>query len=59
MPDVMNQCAKCGTTTEVGELFRFYFGVIVHEAEAGATPDGKPIDPGPIFQLAFCKDSFP
>jgi hypothetical protein len=32
---VMNQCAKCDTTTDGGQFYRFYFGVVVDSVEAG------------------------
>lgn len=50
MIGVMNQCAKCGATTEGGQFYRFYFGVVVDDPESKPTPEGKPVDPGPVFQ---------
>lgn len=50
MIGVMNQCARCGATTQDGQFYRFHFGVLVDEPESKPTPEGKPVDPGPIFQ---------
>jgi hypothetical protein len=46
----MNQCAKCGATTEGGQFYRFYFGVVVDDPESKPPPEGTPVDPGPFFQ---------
>jgi hypothetical protein len=46
----MNQCVKCGATTEGGQFYRFYFGVVVDDPESKPTPKGKPVDPGLLFR---------
>jgi membrane protein implicated in regulation of membrane protease activity len=48
--DVMNPCAKCETTTEGGQFYRFYYGVVVDVPESRPTPEGKPVQAGPVFQ---------
>ena len=45
----MNQCAKCGKTTEAGQLYRFHYGVLV-EPDGKPTPDGKPACPLTTFR---------
>jgi hypothetical protein len=41
----MSQCAKCGTLTEIGQLYRFYFGLVVDDP-----PEGQRSEGGPFFQ---------
>jgi len=50
MIGVMSLCAKCGTTTQGGQFYRFYFGVAVDCPENEPAPEGERLDAGPIFQ---------
>ena len=54
----MNQCAKCGAITEGGQFYRFYFGVVVDGPASEPTPEGKPVDPGPIFHSRGSEEAY-
>jgi hypothetical protein len=49
----MNECAKCGATTEGGQFYRFYFGVVVHDRKS--TPTLEEIEAGPSDGLGCPK----
>lgn len=54
----MIQCTKCGTATEGGQNYRFYFGVVVESQETAPAPGEKPVDTGPFFQSRGSEDVF-
>jgi hypothetical protein len=37
-------------TTDWGQPYRFYFGVVLDVPDTGPTPEGKPVEAGPTFQ---------
>jgi hypothetical protein len=50
MLGVMSLCTKCGTTTNGGQFYRFYFGVAIDRPENEPAPEGGRLPAGPIFQ---------
>jgi hypothetical protein len=47
---VMNQCAKCGATTEGGQFYRFYYGMFVDAPESKPAAEGQRVEPAPVFR---------
>ncbi len=54
----MHQCVKCGATTEGGQFYRFYFGVVEDGPASEPTPEGEPVDSGPIFHSRGSEEAY-
>ena len=47
----MTSCVQCGTDTNRGQFYRFYYGVVVDEPAKQATAEGKSIPVDPMFRV--------
>jgi hypothetical protein len=58
MSGVANRCARCGTTTNGGQLYRFYYGVFVDDPETKPAPEGAAVAPGPQFRPRGSEEAY-
>ncbi len=54
----MNQCLRCGTATDCGQLYRFYFGIVVDEVQTEPGHHGKPVVLGPTFRAQGSEEAY-